>query len=91
LRKALLDLTNGAGSRYDTTRDHVGALMRMHHCGRVGVPRALAELFSVYVLEVADTRPQRVAEAEFWRFTEGAALLIASTPPSDPWSTISRR
>ena len=35
-------------------------------------------------MEVADTRPRRVAEAEFKRFTEGAALLIAATPPSDP-------
>jgi hypothetical protein len=88
LRKALLDLTSGAGSRYDTTRDHVAALMRMHYSGRVGVPGALSELFIAYVLEVADTRPQPVAEAEFWRFTEGAALLVAAAPPSDPWETM---
>jgi Bifunctional DNA primase/polymerase, N-terminal/AAA domain len=88
LRKALLDLTSGAGSRYDTTRDHVAALMRMHFGGRVGVPSALSELFTAYVLEVTDTRPRKVAEAEFWRFTEGAALLIAATSPSDPWETM---
>lgn len=88
LRTALLDLTSRAGSRYDTTRDHVAALMRMHSFGRVGVPRALAELCSAYVLEVGDTRPREVAEGEFKRFTEGAALLIAATPPSDPWKTI---
>jgi hypothetical protein len=62
--------------------------MRLHSWGRGGVPRALAELFSAYVMEVGDTRPRRVAEAEFKRFTEGAALLIAATPPSDPWSTL---
>jgi hypothetical protein len=88
LQKALLELTGGAGSRYDHTRDNVAALMRMHHSGRVGVPSALSELFNAYVLEVTDTRPRKVAEAEFWRFTEGAALLIAATPPSDPWETM---
>jgi len=88
LQKALLELTSDAGSRYDYTRDNVAALIRMHYAARVGVPRALAGLFSAYVLEVADTRRQRVAEAEFLRFTEGAALLIAATPPSDPWRTM---
>jgi hypothetical protein len=88
LQKALLELTSGAGSRYDQTRDNVAALMRMHSWGRTGVPRALTELFSSYVMEVGDTRPHKVAEAEFWRFTEGAALLIAAAPPSDPWSTL---
>jgi hypothetical protein len=38
LRKALLELTGGAGSRYDHTRDNVAALMRMHASDRVGVP-----------------------------------------------------
>jgi AAA domain-containing protein len=88
LRKALLELTDGAGSRYDTTRDHVAALMRFHSWGRIGVPKALAELFRAYVGEVGDTRPVQVAEAEFMRFTEGAALIIAATPPSDPWTTV---
>jgi hypothetical protein len=88
LQKALLELTGGAGSRYDHTRDNVAALMRMHHSGGVGVPSALSKLFTAYVLEVTDTRPREVAEAEFWRFTEGAALLIAATQPSDPWSTL---
>jgi Bifunctional DNA primase/polymerase, N-terminal/AAA domain len=88
LRKAQLELTSGAGSRYDHTRDNVAALMRMHESCCIGVPKALADLFRAYVLEVADTRPQRVAEAEFWRFTEGAALLIAATPSSDPWETM---
>ena len=83
-----MELTNEAGSRYDTTRDHVAALLRLHSWGRIGVPRALAELFTAYVVEVADTRPRQVAEAEFWRFTEGAALLIAATSPSDPWETM---
>ena len=91
LEKAFLELTYGSGSRYDTTRDHVAALMRFHSWGRVGVPRALAELFSAYVMEVADTRPRRVAEGEFKRFTEGAALLVAATPPSDPWSESAMR
>jgi AAA domain len=88
LWKALLELTGGAGSRYDHTRDNVAALMRMHYSGRIGVPSALSELFTAYVLEVTDARPRKVAEAEFWRFTEGAALLIAATSPSDPWETM---
>ena len=88
LRKALMDLTSGAGSRYDHTRDNVAALMRMHASGRKGVPKALADLFRAYVLEVTDTRPRDAAEKEFWRFTEGAALLIAATSPSDPWDTM---
>ena len=87
-QKALLELTNGSGSRYDTTRDHVAALVRFHSWGRVGVARALAELFTAYVMEVGDTRPRRVAEAEFRRLTEGAGLLIAANPGSDPWSTL---
>ena len=62
--------------------------MRMHHSGCVGVPSALSTLFTAYVLEVTDTRPHKVAEAEFLRFTEGAALLIAATSPSDPWQKI---
>jgi hypothetical protein len=33
LQKALLELTSGAGSRYDQTRDNVAALMRMHSWG----------------------------------------------------------
>jgi hypothetical protein len=88
LQKALLDLTGGAGGRYDNTRDNVAALMRLHSWGRVGVPRALAHLFTAYVMEVGDTRPRQVAEAEFTRFTEGAALLIAATAPSHPWGAL---
>jgi hypothetical protein len=78
LDRAVGDLISG-GSRYDTTRDRVGALMRLHAVGRVGVPAALAQLGEVYVLEVADTRPDGVARAEFLRFTEGAAALVATT------------
>jgi hypothetical protein len=88
LSKARVELTSGGGSRYDHTRDNVAALMRMHASGCVGVPSALADLARAYVLEVSDTRAQRVAEAEFWRLTEGAALLIAATPLSDPWATM---
>ena len=88
LRKALLELTGGAGSRYDHTRDNVAALMRMHYSGRVGVPSALSKLFTTYVLEVTDTRPRKVVEAEFWRFTGGAALLVAAMSPGDPWETM---
>jgi hypothetical protein len=88
LRAAMLGLTGGAGSRYDTTRDHVAALMRFHSWGLTGVPRALAELFRAYVGEVGNTRSLRVAEAEFRRLVEGAALLVAATPPSDPLSAL---
>jgi AAA domain-containing protein len=59
--------------------------MRYDFWGRRGVPRALSELFSAYVMEVGDTRPARVAEAEFKRVTEGAVLLIATNQVSDPW------
>ena len=79
LDQAMVDLTKGTGSRYDTTRDHVAALMRFQAVGRVGVPRALDQLYEAYVLEVADTRPQVVAEAELLRFTEGAAALVAAS------------
>ena len=82
LEKAISELTSGTGSRYDTTRDHVAALMRFHAMGRVGVPRALEQLYCAYVMEVTDTRPQEVAESEFLRFTQGAALLIAATMPN---------
>jgi hypothetical protein len=80
--QAVTDLTSGTGSRYDTTRDHVAALMRLNAVGRVGVPSALDQLYEAYVLEVTDTRPQVVAEAEFLRFTEGAAALVAASSPS---------
>jgi len=79
LEAALTDLMSGTGSRYDCTRDHVAALMRMQAVGRVGVPRALRDLYPAYVLEVTDRRPREVAEAEFLRFTQGAAMLIAAT------------
>ena len=79
---AITELMSGTGSRYGSTRDHVAAMMRMRAMGRVGVPRALRELLTAYVLEVGDTRPAVVADAEFLRFTQGAALLIAATPLS---------
>ena len=81
LEKALEDLTDGSGSRYDTTRDHVAGLMRLHSYGRVGLSRALEQLYPAYVMEVGDTRPQQVAEKEFIRFTQGAALLVSATKP----------
>jgi AAA domain len=87
LRKAHQELTSGAGSRYDQTRDNVLGLMRMHEFGRVGVPAAMADLFRAYVLEVTDSRPRQVAEAEFRRFTEGAALLVAANAPIALWET----
>ena len=83
LERACADLTDEAGSRYDTTGDHVLAMMRMRSSGHVGVPGALDRLFKTYVAAVADTRPQVVAEAEFLRFTQGAAALVASTPAAD--------
>ncbi|WP_372507743.1 bifunctional DNA primase/polymerase [Mycobacterium barrassiae] len=83
VERACADLTEGAGSRYDTTRDHVLAMMRMRSSGHVGVPGALDRLFMTYVAAVADSRPQVVAEAEFLRFTQGAAALVASTPEAD--------
>jgi nucleoside-triphosphatase THEP1 len=88
LQKALSELTSGLGSRYDTTLRHVAALMRCHYSGHRGVPSALAQLFRIYVLEVSDSRPREVAEAEFKRLTEGAALLIAAHEVSDPWTTL---
>jgi hypothetical protein len=78
----MTDLTRGTGSRYDVTRDHVAALMRLAAVGRVGVPSALDQLYVAYVLEVADTRPQVVAEGEFLRFTQGAAAMVAASSPS---------
>lgn len=80
LEAALADLTSSTGSRYAATRDHVAAQMRFRAVGRAGVPRALDQLRTAYVLEVGDTRPAVVAEAEFLRFTQGAAMLIAATP-----------
>ena len=81
LDRALSELTSGSSGRYDTTRDHVAALMRLWALGRAGVPSALEQLYSAYVMEVADTRPQAVAESEFLRFTEGAAALVAASMP----------
>jgi hypothetical protein len=49
---------------------------------------ALKELYSAYVMEVGDTRPREVAEAEFLRFTQGAASLVAASAPSDPSTTL---
>jgi hypothetical protein len=85
LERAMEDLTNGSGSRYDTTRDHVAGLMRYHSYGRVGLSRALEQLYPAYVMEVGDTRPKEVAEKEFVRFTQGAALLVSATKPD--WNT----
>jgi hypothetical protein len=82
LDRALADLTSGTKSRYDTTRDHIATLMRLKAIGRLGVPSALAQLYPAYVLEVTDTRPQIVAEAEFLRLTEGAAALVAGSSPN---------
>jgi hypothetical protein len=81
VEKAISDLTSGLGCRYDTMRDHVAGLKRFEAMGRVGVPKALEQLHCAYVLEVTDTRPQEVADAEFLRFTAGAAALVAATLP----------
>ncbi len=83
LDRAVADLDSDSRSRYDTTRDHVAALMRYQAIGRAGVPKALDELYRLYVSKVADTRPREVAEPEFERLTRGAAALIAGTMPSD--------
>ena len=77
---AITLLNDGSGSRYDTTRDHVAALMRLRAMGYLGVPNALERLMKAYVEAVTDTRPQVVAEKEFLRFTEGAAALVSATP-----------
>lgn len=82
LTRAVADLTGGTGSRYDTTRDHVLALVRMSTSGHTGVPSALGHLFKVYVEAVSDTRPPPVAESEFLRFARGAAALVAAMPVS---------
>jgi hypothetical protein len=55
--------------------------MRFHSYGRAGVGRALDQLYPAYVMEVGDMRPREVAEAEFGRFTQGAALLVSSSMP----------
>ena len=81
LDAALADLMSGTGNRYALARDHVAALMRFP-CGgpRWGAHRAEATPHGLR-LEVGDTRPALVvAEAEFSRFTEGAAMLVAATP-----------
>lgn len=84
LEKAVADLMSGTGSRYEVTRDHVARLTRLRTMGRLGVPAALHQLHTAYVLEVGDIRPALVADAEFRRFTDGAAMLIAATPSSGP-------
>lgn len=83
LDRAVAELDRDSGSRHDTTRDHVAALMRCQAIGRVGVPKALDELRRFYVSKVADTRPTEIAQAEFARLVEGAAALIAGSMPSD--------
>jgi hypothetical protein len=87
LDQAMMELTKGTGGRYDTTRDHVARLTRLGAVGRVGVPRALTQLREAYILEVADTRPQVVAESEFLRMTEGAAALVAASSQSQAMIT----
>ena len=57
LDQALVDLTKGTGSRYETTRDYVAALDRHQAVGRVGAPSALAQFTEADVLEATDTRP----------------------------------
>jgi hypothetical protein len=81
LDRAIAELKGGSGSRYDTTRDHVLALVSLRAKGHIGVPNALDRLLKLYVDEVIDTRPRVVAETEFLRFTEGAAVLVAASPP----------
>jgi Bifunctional DNA primase/polymerase, N-terminal/AAA domain len=84
LDRAIAELDSDCSSRHDTARDHVAALMRFQAIGRAGVPRALNELCLFYVLQVADSRPMDVAQAEFERLVEGAAALVAGSMPSDP-------
>ncbi|MGZ4524857.1 MAG: bifunctional DNA primase/polymerase [Mycobacterium sp.] len=90
LDRAVTNLDSDSGSRYDTTRDHVAALMRYQAIGRAGVPKTLYELYRLYVSKVADTRPREVAEPEFERLTQGAAALIAGTMPSEPYQPAER-
>jgi hypothetical protein len=88
--KALNEVMNGPGSRYENARDHVASLIRFQAIGRVGVPAVLSDLRRAYVMEVTDTRPQHVAESEFLRLIEGAAAIVAATMPSDDWHTTAR-
>lgn len=79
LNRAIRRLMDPVGSRHDNTRDDVARLMRLHHAGRAGVPRALAQLHNLFVQEVSDTRSAKAATAEFGRLVEGAAVLIAAS------------
>lgn len=77
LDQAISELVGGT-NRFETTRDHVAALMRLHAVGRTGVLQSFNELCQAYVIEVSDSRPSALALREFVRFTEGAAALIAA-------------
>ncbi|MEV6621018.1 bifunctional DNA primase/polymerase [Amycolatopsis sp. NPDC051106] len=75
LARAVSEL--GDGSRHDTTRDHVGVLVRLGAGGAAGVPAAVAALRDVFVARVQ--RPR--AGAEFDRMVKGAARIAAA----DAW------
>lgn len=79
LDRAIRRLMDPEGSRHDNTRDDVARLMRLHHAGRAGVPRALTQLNLLFVQELSATRGTKAAGAEFQRLVEGAAVLIAGS------------
>lgn len=67
------------GSRYDNTRNHSMALMRLGRNGLPGVHDAVLTLGNAYVAAVEDERGTAVAVAEYKRmlFSPGAQKLLA--------------
>jgi hypothetical protein len=82
LDHAIADLTGTTGSRYDTTRNHVLALMRMKSAGRGGVPNALDRLLKVY-LDAEVVTARRVATSSSKRSAGGAATVAVASDASD--------
>ncbi|WP_167465807.1 bifunctional DNA primase/polymerase [Nocardia brasiliensis] len=86
LERAMTDLRSlGAGSRHDTTTQHVLALLRMAEQGRGGVAEALTALGQEFVRVVGADRGEGPARAEYVRMVTGPRghQMIAATPTID--------
>lgn len=82
LEQAVGDLQGGAGSRFDSTRDHALALVRLAEQGEPGVAAALDSLRAAYVGRVGADRDGGIttARAEFDRFVVGGRSVVAGSP-----------
>lgn len=76
---AFLGALQTSGTRHDTARDAVLAIVRLGEQGHTGADRALKEAAAAFMAEVG-ADPNRRAGDEFRRMVDGAVALVLANP-----------